>query len=141
VDGRDTSELVIELELVRMRTAQLEYALASRIAIEQAKGILRERFGWSIEDAFAVLRLAARSARLPLRTVAEDVVESEDTPNAVLVAIAKSARWRATGMRERAEAQRERAHELEVRLQALHERLASETGRRRPSPTNLRDLS
>lgn len=65
MDGRDTSELVVELELVRTRVAQLEHALASRITIEQAKGILRERFGWSIEDAFAVLRLAARSARRP----------------------------------------------------------------------------
>jgi ANTAR domain-containing protein len=139
VEGQNRSALVVELEFVRTRAAQLERALASRIVIEQAKGVLRERFGWSIEEAFAVLRLAARSSRLPLRTVARGVVESEDTPNAVLVAMAKSARWRATHMRERAEAQRERARELDARLRAVQGRLARETrSARQLAPTERR---
>ena len=48
------------------RRAQLETALRTRVAIEQAKGVLAERHGLDVEDAFAVLRRAARTNRLKL---------------------------------------------------------------------------
>jgi hypothetical protein len=62
------------------RCAQLQEALDSRIVIEQAKGVLAERFHLEPDDAFEVLRRGARSNRLPLRDLAARVVSSERTP-------------------------------------------------------------
>ena len=59
---------------------QLQEALDSRIVIEQAKGVLAERHGMSIEDAFEVLRRSARTQRLKLRALAAWVVSSPQTP-------------------------------------------------------------
>jgi AmiR/NasT family two-component response regulator len=63
-----------------VRSSQLQQALDSRIAIEQAKGILAERYGLSVDDAFELMRRAARSHRLKLRSLAEAVVRSRETP-------------------------------------------------------------
>ena len=56
------------------RTRQLELALTSRIVIEQAKGMLAERHGTGIDEAFELLRREARSARRKIHDVAADVV-------------------------------------------------------------------
>jgi GAF domain-containing protein len=53
---------------------QLNQALNSRILIEQAKGVLSERAGLNIEQAFAVLRKYARNHNLRLVDVAQDVI-------------------------------------------------------------------
>jgi hypothetical protein len=53
--------------------AQLQGALTSRIVIEQAKGVLAERLQISADDAFEVLRGAARSRNLLLSELARDV--------------------------------------------------------------------
>ena len=119
--GEDTRDLAAALEAAEVQIEQLETALRSRIAIEQAKGVLRERFGWTIDEAFQVLRYAARSSRSSIHDLAEQVVQSNDTPLAVTVAIARSSRWRAAHYREVAEAQRERADRLAERLQVLEE--------------------
>ena len=63
------------------RQAQLQHALDSRIVIEQAKGILAERRGVSIDDAFELLRAAARSNRIKVHDLARAVVGGEaDVP-------------------------------------------------------------
>jgi hypothetical protein len=62
------------------RRAQLEGALQSRIAIEQAKGILAERHGLDVDDAFEVLRRAARANRLKLRELAGSIRAGEPDP-------------------------------------------------------------
>jgi AmiR/NasT family two-component response regulator len=62
------------------RSGQLQHALESRIVIEQAKGILAERFGVGVDEAFDLLRRGARSHRRPLRELAAEVVESRETP-------------------------------------------------------------
>jgi AmiR/NasT family two-component response regulator len=72
------------------RTAHLQRALDSRIVIEQAKGILSERLGVGVEDAFAVLRRAARSHRVRLRELAQRVVDEEETPAEILAAAGRS---------------------------------------------------
>ena len=60
--------------------AQLQHALDSRVVIEQAKGVLAERFGLEIPEAFELLRRSARNNRMRLRELAALVVESEETP-------------------------------------------------------------
>jgi AmiR/NasT family two-component response regulator len=59
---------------------QLQRALDSRVVIEQAKGILAERFGLDVPEAFELLRRSARNNRMRLRELALLVVESEQTP-------------------------------------------------------------
>ena len=90
---------VDELVELRKRVEQLQHALHSRIVIEQAKGILAERFGLSIDDAFALLRFAARSSRQKIHVVANEVVASPLTPPAVVAAVAREQQWRAARRR------------------------------------------
>ena len=62
------------------RSSQLRQALDSRIVIEQAKGVLAERYGLSIDTAFDVLRRASRSNRMKIHDLARRVVGSRETP-------------------------------------------------------------
>jgi GAF domain-containing protein len=57
-----------------MLTDQLQIALNSRIAIEQAKGALSGRLAIGTDEAFVLLRDRARSTRRRLVEVAEEVV-------------------------------------------------------------------
>ena len=70
------------------RRAQLERALSSRIVIEQAKGVLAGRHGIGVEEAFDVLRGTARKRQLKLHELAQQVVESDETPQALAAALA-----------------------------------------------------
>ncbi len=54
---------------------QLQGALNSRVLIEQAKGVLAERTGLAVEEAFVALRAHARHTGTPLVVVAADVVQ------------------------------------------------------------------
>jgi GAF domain-containing protein len=56
---------------------QLQQALTSRIAIEQAKGVLAERHDVSMDIAFAALRRFARNNNLRLSGLAMSVVRGE----------------------------------------------------------------
>jgi hypothetical protein len=62
------------------RTIQLQTALDSRVAIEQAKGILAEREAISPDDAFLKLRRRARSRRMKLHDLAMGVVSTVAKP-------------------------------------------------------------
>jgi ANTAR domain len=75
-DGKpaDATQFLLE------RTIQLQTALDTRLVLEQAKGILAERFGLDIEEAFDVLRGAARSNSLKIHVLAADVVRSRQVP-------------------------------------------------------------
>ena len=53
---------------------QLNHALNSRIVIEQAKGMVAQREGLDMEQAFATLRTHARNHNLRLADVARDVI-------------------------------------------------------------------
>ena len=70
-------ELVREL---RERNEQLQTALDSRIVIEQAKGMLAERLEMSPDEAFVVLRRAARHHRMNIHLLAGAVLASRETP-------------------------------------------------------------
>jgi GAF domain-containing protein len=56
---------------------QLSHALDSRVVVEQAKGVLAERLGCSVDEAFEVLRRHARRHQTKLQQVAERVVAGE----------------------------------------------------------------
>jgi transcriptional regulator with GAF, ATPase, and Fis domain len=61
---------------------QLQNALTSRIAIEQAKGVLAERNNLTMDSAFDALRRHARDHNLKLTEVARAVVHSGLDPTA-----------------------------------------------------------
>lgn len=75
----DVAASVIEharvLESTRTLSLQLQHALDSRVLIEQAKGILAERNGFDITDAFKELRQRARSSQRPILAVASEIVQ------------------------------------------------------------------
>jgi AmiR/NasT family two-component response regulator len=85
--ARDAEEQVERLrELVAnllVKNQQLQTALESRIVIEQAKGVLAERYSISVEEAFALLRRSARNHRLKLHALAAAVVASHETPDQI----------------------------------------------------------
>jgi GAF domain-containing protein len=53
---------------------QLQFAVDSRVVIEQAKGVLAARYGVDMDDAFQMLRKRARDGRRRLVGVAQEVV-------------------------------------------------------------------
>jgi transcriptional regulator with GAF, ATPase, and Fis domain len=60
---------------------QLNHALQSRIAIEQAKGVLAERSHLDMDEAFAWMRHHARSQNRLLVDVAQGVIDGTVTPD------------------------------------------------------------
>jgi hypothetical protein len=92
-DGKtpSTSALVALVQLLAERNHQLEHALESRIVIEQAKGVLAERFEIEPNQAFEILRRAARTQRRRIHLLAEEVITSRQTP-AVIRASASALR-------------------------------------------------
>lgn len=61
----------------RLLAEQLQYALHSRVAVEQAKGVLAEHTGLDMDGAFTALRQYARNHNLGLVDVAHAVVERQ----------------------------------------------------------------
>ena len=87
-DGAAVDEAQVERlrELVNsllVRNQQLQQALESRIVIEQAKGILAERYGIGVDEAFVLLRRSARNHRRRLHGLAALVVASRETPGEI----------------------------------------------------------
>jgi len=63
---------------------QLEFALTSRVVIEQAKGILAHYGGLTMDEAFNHLRRYARNHRLALTGIAQELVDRQRTPTEIL---------------------------------------------------------
>jgi AmiR/NasT family two-component response regulator len=74
------NRLVELTTILARRASELQYALDSRVVIEQAKGILAERYGVTIEQSFSILRQGARSNRMRIHELAARVVSSPTTP-------------------------------------------------------------
>jgi ANTAR domain len=97
MDGRPADATTAELaKLLHLReltgrlqdeNQHLATALETRVVIEQAKGMLAERLQITLDQAFAILRHAARSNRVELRKLAAAVVTSPTTPPEVEQAV------------------------------------------------------
>jgi hypothetical protein len=74
------------------RRAQLEHALQSRVAIEQAKGIVAERYGLDLEEAFQLIRRAARTNRMKLHDLVRSIRPGEETPHELAAVLGESTR-------------------------------------------------
>jgi transcriptional regulator with GAF, ATPase, and Fis domain len=76
-----TISLLHERSLRRSETLneQLQTALNSRVAIEQAKGKLAERYNLDMDEAFNVLRSQARIRNCRLSDLARDFIEGSAT--------------------------------------------------------------
>jgi AmiR/NasT family two-component response regulator len=81
-------ELAALVKALTERNLQLQQALDSRIVIEQAKGVLVERLALVPNDAFEILRRAARSQRRRIHDLAAEVVVSRTTPAVIQAAAA-----------------------------------------------------
>jgi len=77
------------VEQLRRQNAQLERALESRVVIEQAKGVLAERYGVPLDQAFELLRRSARANRMLLHDLARRVVTERQTPAEIELTLAK----------------------------------------------------
>lgn len=74
---------ILQWRALHQQTAlsgQLQTALDSRIVLEQAKGMLAERVGVSVDDAFTLLRGHARRTRTRLTVVAGQVIDGSADP-------------------------------------------------------------
>jgi hypothetical protein len=65
-----------EVAQLRLSVSQLEHALAARVVVEQAIGVLTERQGSTPRDAFERLRKVARSRGRKVHELAREVVAS-----------------------------------------------------------------
>ena len=70
------AEPLDELSRLRLAVTQLEHALAARVTVEQAIGVLAERHGLGPREAFERLRKVARRSGLRVHDLSRDVVRS-----------------------------------------------------------------
>ncbi len=74
---------IIQERVIRqaeLLTEQLQFALNSRVVIEQAKGAIARSLGVSVAEAFDLLRGHARRERVGLTDLAMTIVESPEGP-------------------------------------------------------------
>jgi AmiR/NasT family two-component response regulator len=76
----EMERLTVYADAQEVKVGQLQSALDSRVVVEQAIGMLAERFNISFKDAFELLRAGARNTRQQMRTIADELRESRQTP-------------------------------------------------------------
>ena len=79
-----TEQPLDEVGQLRLSVKQLEHALAARVVVEQAIGVLTERQRSSPRDAFERLRKVARSRGRKVHDLAKQVVMSSTDPSVPL---------------------------------------------------------
>lgn len=96
MDGSEEAELArMTAELDKLaryadvqerKASQLERALESRVVIEQAVGMLAERFDISIAEGFDLLSRAASESSRDLSALAIELTQTRATPQEVVAA-------------------------------------------------------
>ncbi|GAA5119586.1 ANTAR domain-containing protein [Haloechinothrix salitolerans] len=71
------AELRENLDHYKTLSEQLQRALDSRIVIEQAKGVLSERYNLDVDEAFQLLRSYCRANNLKLADAAVALTSKE----------------------------------------------------------------
>jgi AmiR/NasT family two-component response regulator len=66
--------VVIENSQLLIKTKIIQEELASRKAVERAKGILMKAQGYSEDEAFARIQRLAMNTRRPMRDIAEAII-------------------------------------------------------------------
>jgi AmiR/NasT family two-component response regulator len=75
-----TAARIAELE---KENEQLRHGLASRIVIEQAKGVLVERLDLPPSDVFDLIRSASRRSGIKLHDLCTEILKSRVTPELI----------------------------------------------------------
>lgn len=76
-DPATESRTTSELTRLRPEVEQVQHALGSRVAIEQAKGFMAASNGISVDQAFEALRRYARNHNAPIHAVADAVANRQ----------------------------------------------------------------
>jgi hypothetical protein len=79
-DGATADNADVDTARLKMTIAQLEHALANRVRVEQAIGVLTERHRLAPREAFEMLRTAARSRGRKVQELADEVVANVTNP-------------------------------------------------------------
>ena len=90
-DAADGDPSAARIAALERTVAQLEHALAARVATERAIGVLAERHGTNPRSAFEGLRREARSQGRPVQDLARDVLDGlseEACPDPVVLTVA-----------------------------------------------------
>jgi hypothetical protein len=136
-----TAELVntgVELADREVEVAQLRQALANRVWIEQAKGVLAATRGVDPDQAFQQLRKQARSSSRKLADLAQEVVQDVQHQRIAAVAV-HDARVRAAEARAQAAEQALRAAQTGLTRRAAAMDRAQDTADARERVADERD--
>jgi hypothetical protein len=76
--GNVTDARDVRIAALERTVAQLEHALAARVATERAIGVLVERYDVSPREAFDALRREARARSRAVQELAREVLEGSD---------------------------------------------------------------
>ncbi len=87
----EMERLTVYADAQEVKVGQLQSALDSRVVIEQAIGMLAERFNIPFKDAFELLRAGARNTRQQMSAIAEELRESRQTPSPHALGVRRTA--------------------------------------------------
>jgi AmiR/NasT family two-component response regulator len=79
-DAEIVAGLHERVAVLEAENEHLRIGLASRIVVEQAKGMLIERLDLPAEQVFGLLRSASRRSRMSIHLVAAEILKSRVTP-------------------------------------------------------------
>jgi hypothetical protein len=97
-DAVDADPSATRIAALERTVAQLEHALAARVATERAIGVLAERHGTSPRSAFEGLRREARSQGRPVQDLAREVLDGlSECPDPVVLTVALAPQQDDTG--------------------------------------------
>jgi AmiR/NasT family two-component response regulator len=79
----DNTWLQQRVEELESENEQLRTALDTRIILEQAKGVLSERLDLLPDEAFELIRAAARRSRIRVHDLAAEIVGTHANPHQI----------------------------------------------------------